>query len=421
MTVRDAVSTADQSSGTDHIINTPTHVELDVIYIAVVCDDDLTLTEPDGFTVVIENQAVITGDDAATFSLYKKTAGSSEPASYMVKSSSSERAALLAFSVDNDNGVDDYATSDGDSTTATCPTVTTTGTDRLICRIVATENDTTPHEQLSGYTFATESGVSSGGSISLQYLTQAAAGASGAETVTLSVDERWLGLTLAISLTAVTPVEPPADSGTMQELIDELQVDLNDVSAVTWSEADLLLFLNDGIKDYSVHFPRVVSVDIVTTTARRYNLPSDYIGLISVEYPADAVTPTYLISKNYWEPGFWGDGGRYDAINRRDNNLSNELLISSSPTDGEIIRLEYLAYHAHDLIAADAVTVPSEHHHLLKASAVWQSSRNLLMAEEQSPTNTSALLMSQLSSNTERLHDEYVRLLERTLFGVRDE
>ena len=199
MTIRDVVSTADSGSVKDHLINTPSHVELDVIYIGVVCDDDLTLTAPDGFTAVIENQAVITGSDSATFSLYKKTAGSSEPGSYTVKSSGSERAALLAFSVENDNGVDVFSTSDGTSSTATCPTVTTTGTDRLICRIVATEGYSIPHQQLAGYTFATEAGVSSGGSISLQYLTQATAGASGAETVTLNDSERWLGLTLAIS------------------------------------------------------------------------------------------------------------------------------------------------------------------------------------------------------------------------------
>ena len=422
MTIRDVVTVSDTGSVDEHVVNTPTHVESDGIYIACVCDGNLTLTGPNGFTAVIENQAVISGDDSATFSLYKKTAGSSEPGSYTVRSSKDERAALLAFSVDNDNGIDLYDTADGDSDTATCPSVTTTGTDRLICRIVATEGYSIPHERLDGYTFTSEAGIGSGGSISLQYLTQATAGASGAETVDLDSNERWLGLTLAIALTAVTPPTPEADAGTVQELIDELQVDVDDSGEATWSDSDLLQFLNDGIKDYSVHFPRVVTVDIVTLdSVRRYNLPADYVKVVSVEYPANATAPAYLVHKRYWDPGFWDENGRYDEVNRRDNNLPNELVVSDSPSDGETIRIEYRAYHPHDLVLTDAVSVPSEHHHLLKASAVWQASRQLLMSEQQSPTNTSSLLMAQLSSNTQRLHDEYVRLLERTLFGVDNE
>ena len=52
---------------------------------------------------------------------------------------------------------------------------------------------------------------------------------------------------------------------------------------------------------------------------------------------------------------------------------------------------------------------------------MWQATRQLLMNEQQSPTNVSSLIMAQLSQNTERLHEEYVRLVERTLFGVDDE
>ena len=87
----------------------------------------------------------------------------------------------------------------------------------------------------------------------------------------------------------------------MQQLVDELQVDLSDPGAATWSETELLQFLNDAVKDYSVYFPRVARVDVVTAVAdRRYNLPSDYVGLVSVEYPADETLPSYLVRKDYF-------------------------------------------------------------------------------------------------------------------------
>ena len=166
--------------------------------------------------------------------------------------------ALLAFSVDSDNGTDGYSTADGDSGTATLPDLTTTGADRLILRIVATEEASIPHEQLGGYTFGAEvaTGIYSGGSLSLQYKTQAAAGAAGAETVDIDSSQRWLGVTLAIALTAVSPPAPSPGAGTVQILVDELAIELDDPTNATWSEAEIVQFLNDAIRDYSVHFPQ---------------------------------------------------------------------------------------------------------------------------------------------------------------------
>ena len=114
-------------------------------------------------------------------------------------------------------------------------------------------------------------------------------------------------------------------------------------------------------------FRRVVSVDLVTAVSRRYNLPADFTRMVSVEYPADNEPPDYLVSARYTTPGFFEDDRFYDVVVRRDNNVADELILSDLPTAGGLIRLEYVGYHSHTLTTDDSISVPSQHHHLLKA------------------------------------------------------
>jgi len=216
-------------------------------------------------------------------------------------------------------------------------------------------------------------------------------------------------------MTTISGTAVPSPAGTtLQNLIDRTQQTLADTTAATWSETALGQWLNDAMRDYSIHFPRQRTATIATVVGdRTYDLPADVVGVISVEYPTDADPPVYLERKSYTEAGFWSDDGFYDVVRRGDDQNAAELWISKKPAAGETITVEYLAAHDHGLTVSEYVTVPDEHHHVLVAYAVWQSALNLQMAEQQSPTSNSSLLMSQHAQNANVLRRQYVELLAR--------
>jgi hypothetical protein len=433
------VTTAfDASSRTEHVINTPTHLENDAIYIAVVIDDALVLTAPAGFSAVLNNVAIVSTDQKATFSLFKAYAGASEPASYTVLSNSSERAVLAAWSVSAENGVNATANGEGTGALATCPTVTTTVDDCLLVRIVATDGETSPHSVATsdGYTSLALVEQFSAGTLSVQAVPFSTAGATGTLDVSLNSADEWLAVTLAIKPVDPTgdptdpptpPPTPPTDPdppvalpGVMDDLIEQLRHDLGDAAAASWTDAELKAFLNSAIADYSIHFPMTRLIE-VTSSATEFValLPGDYVGISSV-WAADTsyAGNTYLSRRDYRRPDFYDPPGHYDVINLRDRTRQNELHIAAAV--GSLYKIYYLAYHPHDLLLDDYVTVPAHHWYLLRMYAVWMCSRKLQIAEQVSPTNTSALLMSQLSTNTRRLEESYVDALARALLGIEE-
>lgn len=191
---------ADTSSVSDHVIDVPSNSVGDAVYIAIVCDGNQSFTFPAGFTVIHSNISI---SSTATFGLGRKEiAGSADSGTYTVTTSGSERAAAIAWRQSGDTGVDHAPTPNtGSGATATCPSATTTGADRLILLIVATDGDSTTHSTVSGFTKLNEIFAFSGGTISVQYATQAAAGATGTNDVAIS-SEQWSAVTVAVAGTA---------------------------------------------------------------------------------------------------------------------------------------------------------------------------------------------------------------------------
>lgn len=185
------------SSLTSHNITVPPHSEGDAIYVLFLIDGNQSLTPDTGFSAIEDDVAIYSGDHTATFGLYRKIAGASEPGTYTFTNSSAERGCAIAFSVSREDSVDVSATNGGDSSTATCPTVTTTGADALILRAVGTDSETLPHGTISGYTKIAEVERSSGGTLSIQYDTQASAGATGTANVSISTTQEWGTITAA--------------------------------------------------------------------------------------------------------------------------------------------------------------------------------------------------------------------------------
>lgn len=438
--VSDVVTSFDSGNQKDHVINAPAYSPNDAIYIAIQIDEDTLLTGPPGFDVILDNIPVKAGDVKGTFSLFKKFDQGNEPASYTIHSNDSERSVMIAWSVSLEDGIEAVDTGDGEGATVTCPDVTTITDECLLMRIAATDSETLPHEHLSddGYTMLASIERSSGATLSVQYVPFHTAGATGTVDIDIAESQEWLGITLAITPiddtatgTDPDPPPPPPDDdpddelpGTMADLIYKLRYDIGDTAATAWTDNELRNYLNAGIADYSIHFPmrrsaEMFPVDEDGTGYLSFVLPSDYVGVEAVFVDdAAGVGHTYLDRREYWRPDFYDPPGYYDVVVFRDQTRKNRMYISGSTE--LLYRVDYLAYHPRNLLESDYVTVPAHHWPIIRMYAVWMCSRKLQIEEQVTPTNTSALLMSQLSTNTSRLEESYVDALARALLGIEE-
>lgn len=216
-------------------------------------------------------------------------------------------------------------------------------------------------------------------------------------------------------MTTISGTAVGSPSGiTLQNLVDRAQNVLADSTASVWSEAALKEWLNDAIRDYSIHFKRQRTATITTVADdRAYDLPSDFVAVLSVEYPTGESVPEYLVKRPFTHGDFWDNPGYFDIVARGDDQNDSELWISEKPANGETITVEYEAWHDWELTASSYVTVPAVHHHVLIAYVVWQSSLNLQMAEQQNPTSNSSLLMSQHAQNANMLRRQYLEALAK--------
>lgn len=191
------------SSVTNHVVNTPSHSEGDVIYIFAGIDHAINMTQPAGFSIAFEDIYIYS--NAVTASLWYKTAGASEPSTYTWTSASAERSVSIAWSISNDGGIDVASNPHtGSSSTASCADVTPTVNNTLVLRLVATDGETLPHGIAAGHTQLDGISYFSGATISVQYETHGTAGAVGQILPSLSQSEEWGGGTICIA---------PADDG----------------------------------------------------------------------------------------------------------------------------------------------------------------------------------------------------------------
>lgn len=203
---------------------------------------------------------------------------------------------------------------------------------------------------------------------------------------------------------------------TAGELVDLAQVALADEGAAVFSEAAVLGWLNEGIREYSQHLPRELRVELAAVAGvREYALPWQALAVHSVEYPADMEPPRYLLRVSY-QSLRWGTGAYYDFLSRLDLTSAPQIWLSFVPEAGAVLRVRYQAAHEYGLAADEYVTVPSEHHHVLVGYVLYAAARQLQQAEQADPTNNSSLLMSQLASNTRRLELAYLNGLNRILY-----
>ncbi len=134
---------------------------------------------------------------------------------------------------------------------------------------------------------------------------------------------------------------------TFANLITRIQITVNDEAAATWDTEMLATFLNDAIRDYSVHFPRVLTDSIALTTGTAvYDLAADFQGVLSVEYPDGEDPRQYLARRPYTSAAFAVGAGAYDIIPRLDDDDPSQIIFSDDVATGETAVIEYNAHHA---------------------------------------------------------------------------
>jgi hypothetical protein len=200
---------------------------------------------------------------------------------------------------------------------------------------------------------------------------------------------------------------------------------LGDLTApYKWSDLQVNQWINDAIAEVSLHFPRLVTLEIETETGQQvYALPAGFRGVIHVEYPAGNDPQTYLQPRDPRSPR-WAGSACYAVLRRRDATPdeegepanADELLLSIDPQDGETIRLAYLAEHSYLDDDADLNSVPERLLELLVLFVRWAAYQELAASESSDPDPTS-LVSGTLELNAARAERLYRKQLQEALLA----
>lgn len=188
----------DSSSQTTRDATAPADAANNTIYIWCVLDGNGGSIASTGFTAVHDNIPIYTGSVTARASLLRKVEGSSPPSVYTI-TSASERMVGVCWAVSDDNGVDGTAVDDGAAAaSANCPTVTPSEVACSVFLLVGTDNVSLSHGTVSGFTPIASVEHASGGTVSVQYKQLSTTDATGDQSVSLGVNEEWVGVTLVV-------------------------------------------------------------------------------------------------------------------------------------------------------------------------------------------------------------------------------
>ena len=206
---------------------------------------------------------------------------------------------------------------------------------------------------------------------------------------------------------------------TLADLADRCQSTLADTAAGTWSQDVVEEWVIDGIRDYSQRFPRTDTISITmsgTDLGHEFDISTDVIALVLVEYPGDEDPPVYLKRRPRTHSQFYGHQGYYDFHVTNDATEYAVLYLSEEPSDGEKVYITYLCHHDVTLLSGDDITVPVTHESIIELYVIWQAFKERLSAEMQDPDKSLAgnvTLLQQLVKGATQAEQEYRRALQR--------
>lgn len=174
-----------------------------------------------------------------------------------------------------------------------------------------------------------------------------------------------------------------------------------------WSDLQINQWINDAIADISIHFPRTHDAMIACSAGEHaYDLPTDFHGAVSVEYPSGEDPPEYLARGSYLQRYLWDRDGYYDILTHHDQTDTAEIWLSAEPADGESIHIHYQAEHAMLDDDSDICTIPDRHLELVVMFVRWASYQELASTESADPDPTN-LALGTLELNAYRAKREY--------------
>lgn len=177
------------------------------------------------------------------------------------------------------------------------------------------------------------------------------------------------------------------------------------IDDTNWTDTEVNQWLSDAIAEYGQHFPRKQesTANACVADQEEYSLPSDFLAMISVEYPEDEDPRVYLDRLERTDPRF--GPGYYDISPDNDT-----LILGETPSADETYALHYQA--AHDYPDADdtVLTVPDEDLELLVLYVKWKAIVRLELDEAKNP-DSSTVVLSMLGTNAGRAHFQYMRML----------
>lgn len=203
-TVR-AVSSGDSGgNATTLSVDLPTHVAGDLLVVALVQDNpaagDNATFSLSGWTFLY-NTVTYSGDQTFTFGLAYKVAGASETTPVSVTSDNEERLLYVAWSVQDGDSIDVYAATpaEGDGTSASFPSITTTQADTLAFAVVAADAGTGTHSAPSGYSAVAQHVLLSGGNLSAWSKALASAGSETPGASSWATAQEWVSVAFAVA------------------------------------------------------------------------------------------------------------------------------------------------------------------------------------------------------------------------------
>lgn len=204
--------------------------------------------------------------------------------------------------------------------------------------------------------------------------------------------------------------------GTLISKCRNLIGDTNEADYV-FSADQVKEWINFAIRDISKHFPRTIQYDISTTAdVREYDLETNIISVISVEYPQGEDPPQFLLRRSRTHPSFWIEDGFYDVFIRHDQDSTYppQLIISTKPADSETIRLEYKGEHNQLSASGDETTLLDRFTPLIPLFVRWKAWQELASSEGMDPDPIKLLSATQ-EVNAYRAERAYYEALRQAL------
>lgn len=175
---------------------------------------------------------------------------------------------------------------------------------------------------------------------------------------------------------------------TLSELRTQARNLIGDTGSAVFTDSQIDQFINEAIKDISIHFP-IRKTYAISTSAndRQYDLEADFISVVSVEYPSGEDPPRYLKRRSFTHLSFWQEDGYYDIIQRHSEDATNqpEIWISQKPGASETITVEYMGEHTLLSNPTDVTDVMSRHEPLIPLFARWRAWSELATSEGMNP------------------------------------